>query len=190
MLAAASWHRATLGWAGLGWAEPRCAVLHAVRGRAPRLAPGAGLPGALPHSDAQAFLVVCVIKRFLCIIKRFCVIETAPQARIEDLLEELRRQLPAAEVGARPLRLLEVYQWKIWQVRPPAGGARLLGTRRAVVPSGCWSPIVNFVACAHAAAPVLDACPRGSSRSSSWTAQVLMGRQGVLGWGVCWLAAP
>lgn len=43
-------------------------------------------------------------------------IRISKTAAIGDLLEELRRQLPAEAQGDVPLRLLEVYQWKIWQV--------------------------------------------------------------------------
>jgi hypothetical protein len=38
-------------------------------------------------------------------------------AAISELLEQLRGQLPPEAAGDAPLRLLEVYQWKIWQVR-------------------------------------------------------------------------
>jgi hypothetical protein len=43
-------------------------------------------------------------------------VRIAKSATIGQLLEELRRQLPAEAQGERPLRLLEVYQWRIWQV--------------------------------------------------------------------------
>ncbi|PSC73213.1 ubiquitin carboxyl-terminal hydrolase 12 [Micractinium conductrix] len=41
-------------------------------------------------------------------------------ATVGDMLEELRRLLPEdAEAKEKPLRLLEVYQWKIWQLFDP-----------------------------------------------------------------------
>ena len=43
-------------------------------------------------------------------------VRIAKSATIGQMLEELRRQLPAEAQGERPLRLLEVYQWRIWQV--------------------------------------------------------------------------
>ncbi|KAL4423841.1 hypothetical protein ABPG75_001142 [Micractinium tetrahymenae] len=47
-------------------------------------------------------------------------------ATIEQLLEELRRQLPA-EAQDRPLRLMEVYQWKIWQLFDPRAHVETIG---------------------------------------------------------------
>ncbi len=48
-------------------------------------------------------------------------------ATIEQLLEELRRQLPAEAQGDTPLRLMEVYQWKIWQIFDPHAHVETIG---------------------------------------------------------------
>lgn len=39
---------------------------------------------------------------------------------VGELLEELRSQLAPEEHQGRPLRLMEVYQWRIWQIYDPA----------------------------------------------------------------------
>ncbi|KAI7840976.1 hypothetical protein COHA_005205 [Chlorella ohadii] len=49
------------------------------------------------------------------------------QATIADLLEEVRRQLPAEAQGEVPLRLMEVYQWKIWQLFDPRARVETIG---------------------------------------------------------------
>ncbi|KAL6782343.1 hypothetical protein ACKKBG_A06435 [Auxenochlorella protothecoides x Auxenochlorella symbiontica] len=62
-------------------------------------------------------------------------------ARVSQLLEELRAQLPAgAGVGDAPLRLMEVYQWRVWQLFDPdqavgsMSGDALWHLRAEVVP--------------------------------------------------------
>lgn len=42
---------------------------------------------------------------------------------VHDLLEALRAQLPADAHNGEPLRLMDVYQWNIWQVYDPAAPA-------------------------------------------------------------------
>lgn len=39
---------------------------------------------------------------------------------VGELLEEVRRQVPAEAHGGAPLRLMEVYHWRIWQLFDPA----------------------------------------------------------------------
>ena len=43
-------------------------------------------------------------------------VRIARDKSIGELLEDLRRQLPEAGHQGRPLRLMDIYQWKIWQV--------------------------------------------------------------------------
>lgn len=54
-------------------------------------------------------------------------VRISKQATIGDLLEELRRQLPAEAHGDVPLRLMEVYHWKIWQLFDPRARVETIG---------------------------------------------------------------
>lgn len=63
-------------------------------------------------------------------------------ATVADLLEELRGVLPASYgVGAAPMRLMEVYQWRMWQLFDPGeqvgglAGDAIWHLRAEVVPA-------------------------------------------------------
>lgn len=63
------------------------------------------------------------------------------KARVSDLLETLRALLPPDAHAGRPLRLMEVYQWKIWQLFDPDSLVEHIGDsswylRAEAVPEG------------------------------------------------------
>lgn len=54
-------------------------------------------------------------------------VRVSKAASIHELLEELRPMLPAEAHGTCPLRLMEVYQWKIWQLFDPRDRVDTIG---------------------------------------------------------------
>lgn len=46
-------------------------------------------------------------------------VRIAKDRTVGELLEEVRQQLPAKHRPKGPLRLMEIYQWKIWQLFDP-----------------------------------------------------------------------
>lgn len=59
---------------------------------------------------------------------------TTPAPALTARAPQVRRQLPAEAQGEVPLRLMEVYQWKIWQVGGPSACACCVCQERNVQP--------------------------------------------------------
>lgn len=80
-------------------------------------------------------------------------------ATIEQLLEELRRQLPAEAQGEQPLRLMEVYQvcvgWRLGGGGDEAGGSCAAGASLACTQVAQLLRVCCMSACTHARAKLL-----------------------------------